>query len=150
MNPRHIAAGAMLALLPLMAGAAQQGQSAKSDPAPATQQTYQPKNLKVLSNSTSGAELHRVMQQYTREVGVPCEYCHAQNPQTGKTDFASDENPIKETARLMIKMTDDINRKYLTQLGDRRYSPPFSCGTCHQGLPEPPAFESKAKQEPSK
>jgi hypothetical protein len=61
-------------------------------------------------------------------------------------DFASNENPVKETARLMIRMTNDINTKCLAQFGDRRYSPPFNCGTCHQGQPEPSEFVPKPKQ----
>ena len=140
MNYRYLGAVAIVSVaLVGPASTAQQEQAAKS----AT--VHHPRtNLKVLPKDISGQELHARMQQYVTEVGVPCEYCHAENPQTGKPDFASDENSIKETARFMIKMTDDINTKYLAQLGDRRYSPPFTCGSCHQGQPEPPAFVPKA------
>jgi hypothetical protein len=140
MNYRYLGAVAIVGvILVAAASTAQQEQTAKS----ATVH-HPPTNLKVLPKDISGQELHARMQQYVTEVGVPCEYCHAENPQTGKPDFASDENSIKETARFMIKMTDDINTKYLAQLGDRRYSPPFACGSCHQGQPEPPAFVPKA------
>ncbi|QMV19752.1 c-type cytochrome [Granulicella sp. 5B5] len=122
------------------ASTAQQEPPAKST----TAVHHAPTNLKVLPKDISSEELHARMRQYVSEVGVPCGYCHAENPQTGKLDFASDDNPVKETARFMIKMTDDINTKYLAQLGDRRYSPAFTCGSCHQGQPEPPTFVPKA------
>jgi len=44
----------------------------------------------------------------------------------------------------MISMLTDINDKYLAQLGgDRRYAVPVTCGSCHQGQSNPPAFEGK-------
>jgi hypothetical protein len=61
---------------------------------------------------------------------------------TRKFDFASDENPDKNTARLMITMLKDINEKYLPQLGgDRRYATAVTCGSCHQGQSSPPTFD---------
>jgi hypothetical protein len=63
--------------------------------------------------------------------------------ETKQIDYASDENPVKQTARFMISMTGDINNKYLAQLGDRRYASPITCGNCHRGLAEPPDFEPK-------
>ncbi|WP_263378186.1 c-type cytochrome [Granulicella paludicola] len=103
-----------------------------------------PHNLKVLPKDISAPELNRLMQQYQRSLGVPCGYCHAE-AEGGKIDFASDENPMKELARSMMVMTRDINEKYLTQIGDRRYADPITCGNCHLGTPHPPAFEGKAK-----
>jgi hypothetical protein len=105
-----------------------------------------PSNLKVLPKEISGDDIDKLMHQYQQYLGVPCGYCHAENERTKQIDFASDENPVKETARFMISMTNDINNKYLAQLGDRRYSEPFTCGNCHQGMVQPPAFEQKAQQ----
>jgi Photosynthetic reaction centre cytochrome C subunit len=102
-----------------------------------------PTNLKVLPADISPEELNRVMHSYERGLGVPCAYCHEENPQTRQIDFASDENPIKQTARFMISMTNDLNTKYLGQLGDRRYAEPLTCGNCHQGQVSPPVFSSK-------
>ncbi len=91
----------------------------------------------------SGDEVDKLMHRYKQELGAPCGYCHVENAETKQIDFASDENPIKQTARMMIGMTGDINAKYLAQLGDRRYAEPLTCGNCHQGQIDPPMFEAK-------
>jgi hypothetical protein len=77
------------------------------------------------------------MKQYKSELGVECSYCHVKDQSTDVVDYASEENPLKEKARLMIGMTEEINRKFLSQLGDRRYAEPFSCGGCHRGSAKP-------------
>jgi hypothetical protein len=115
-----------------------------SDPVPSQGVPHtKPTNLKVLPKDISGDDLDRLMHRYQQELGAPCGYCHEQNAETKHIDFASDENPVKETARFMITMTSDINNKYLAQLGDRRYSEPISCGNCHRGQIDPPSFEPK-------
>jgi hypothetical protein len=103
-----------------------------------------PRNLKVLPISTSAADVIQLMVRYGQELGVQCVFCHAENPQTQQVDFASDEDPRKQTARIMIGMLSDINIKYLAQVGDRRYAVPISCGNCHQGQTYPPAFQPKS------
>jgi hypothetical protein len=83
------------------------------------------------------------MHQYESDLGVECEFCHARNPETKRNDFPSDANPVKEKARMMIRMTDDINAKYLAQLPDRKSTDPITCGTCHRGMSRPEAFVPK-------
>jgi hypothetical protein len=102
-----------------------------------------PRNLKVLPKSMSDAGILQLMVRYGQELGVQCGFCHAENSQTQQVDFASDENPRKQTARIMIGMLSDINNKYLAQVGDRRYAVPISCGNCHQGQTYPPPFQAK-------
>lgn len=103
-----------------------------------------PVNLKVLPADVPNAELGRLMKGFEKDLGVTCNHCHVEDPATRKFDYASDENPAKAQARLMITMLKDINDKYLTQLGgDRRYAVPVTCGSCHQGQSSPPAFESR-------
>jgi photosynthetic reaction center cytochrome c subunit len=80
-----------------------------------------PKNLKVLP----AENLQQTMQAFRAGLGVMCSYCHVQG------DFASDENPKKETARMMIHMAMDINAKFAD--GKRH----VSCYTCHRGETEP-------------
>lgn len=99
--------------------------------------------LKVLSNDLSEKELRAIMRTYVRETGFTCEGCHAKYPNSEKLNYASDENPIKEEARLMIRMTNEIQKKYMQELGSGPNAPKVSCGTCHRGLPEPEAFEAK-------
>ena len=92
-----------------------------------------PTNLKVLKTK-SGAEVRQIMRTFTTGLGVQCMYCHLQG------NFASDENPKKETARHMIQMTAVINR----QFPDGKMH--VSCFTCHRGESEPKtAPEPKAQ-----
>ncbi len=100
-----------------------------------------PRNLKVLPRDISAAALKNLMERYREALGVSCSYCHAEDERTGRLDYASDEKPAKATARLMITMLNDINGKYLAQLGDPRYAVNASCGSCHQGESDPPVFE---------
>jgi len=101
-----------------------------------------PTNLRVLPESTSRAGVRSLMKQYERALGVSCSYCHVEDRDSGVIDYASDENPRKHTARLMISMLNDINDKHLAQLGsDRRYAQPVTCGSCHQGRATPQVFE---------
>lgn len=94
-------------------------------------------HLKVLSPELSRDEVRQIMEQYKAELGVGCSYCHAKDLDTDDVDYASEENPMKAKARLMIEMTDEINRRFLSQLGDDRYAEPFGCGGCHRGRAKP-------------
>jgi hypothetical protein len=121
--------------------------------APATQAPRPPRgprpkptNIKALPANITGDDLIKLMHQYEGDLGVECEFCHARNPETKRNNFPSDANPVKETARAMIRMTDDLNTKFLAQLSDRKSTDPITCGTCHRGMSHPEAFVPK-KQE---
>ncbi len=106
---------------------------------------YKPKNLKVLPENT---DLRKVMRQYAGDLGVECEFCHTgPDPVTKRPDRASDANPRKDKARYMIRMTDDLNNKYLAQLPDRDQDDPISCGTCHRGEKHPSVFFAPQRPE---
>ena len=101
-----------------------------------------PTNLLVLPAHSSRASVRSLMKQYERELGVTCGYCHVEDRDSGVIDYASDDNPRKHTARIMIAMLNDINEKHLARLGgDRRYAQPVSCASCHQGRANPPVFD---------
>jgi hypothetical protein len=87
------------------------------------------------------------MHQYEGDLGVECEYCHARNAATRRNDFPSDANPVKEKARLMIKMTDDLNAKFLAQLSDHKSTDSVTCGTCHRGMAHPEPFVPKPHEQ---
>ena len=53
-----------------------------------------------------------MVDQFQDELGVSCNFCHSENKETHKPDYASDEKPEKQIARLMMQMTNGINRKY--------------------------------------
>jgi len=98
-----------------------------------------PTNLKVLPKDTTGPQVIAIMRGFEGDLGVECTYCHAKDPATGHPNFASDANPMKDTARVMMRMTSAINKEYLTQLADKP-DMPVTCGTCHRGMSQPPAF----------
>jgi Photosynthetic reaction centre cytochrome C subunit len=94
-----------------------------------------PKNLKVLKLQ-EGQPIMPIMQGFARGLGVRCDYCHVAGQ---PPDFASDDNPKKATARMMITMVQDINGKF----PDSKEH--VTCYTCHRGAampltaPPPPA-----------
>ena len=91
-----------------------------------------PKNLKILTGE-SGDQLRTTMRAFAGALGVQCGFCHVQG------DFASDDNPKKETARMMLTMAREINMKFPD--GKRH----VSCYTCHRGA-EMPLTEPPEKQ----
>jgi hypothetical protein len=99
-----------------------------------------PSNLKVLPKDTTGPQVIAIMRNFEGELGVGCGYCHAKDPATGHPNFASDANPMKDRARVMIRMTHVINTEYLTQLTDPKPGNPVTCGTCHRGMAKPSVF----------
>lgn len=134
----------------LLSASAQTATAPVSAPAaPSTQNTAPAfKNLKVLPDNISRDDLRKLMRQFTGDLGVECEFCHAAaDPVTRREDRASDANPAKETARYMIQMTDDLNTRYLEQMPDRRYADPITCGTCHRGEKHPSVFVAPPRQQ---
>jgi hypothetical protein len=99
-----------------------------------------PVNLKVLPKDISEQQLTRIMDQDCSDgLGVTCEYCHVEVKGAVKQDYASDAKPEKDTARSMMRMTLELNRKYFgrTQpaIGDSTML--ITCYTCHHGYPVP-------------
>jgi Photosynthetic reaction centre cytochrome C subunit len=107
-----------------------------------------PTNLKVLPKDTTGDQVIEIMHGYTGALGVECEFCHARNPETKRNNFPSDANPVKDRARVMIKMTQTINAEYLSQLNNPKPENPVTCGTCHRGSSHPTVFVPKEEQRP--
>ena len=104
-------------------------------PAPA------PTNLQVLPKTMTGEQVHEVMHKFEADLGVECSFCHAKGVAGARPDFASDANPMKDRARIMIRMSMDINNPYLAMLTDPAPTTKVGCGTCHRGNSKPPAFE---------
>lgn len=93
--------------------------------------TSKPKNIKVMLRADDVAEVVVAMRIFNTSLGVDCLHCHVQG------DFASDENPKKETARTMLLLVREINAK----LGERK----VSCYTCHRGSSKPATAPSETK-----
>ena len=98
------------------------------------------RNLKVLPRHISSKDLNRIMiDDFEDDLGVSCNFCHAENKATHKPDYASDEKPEKEIARSMMRMTLKLNKEYFRirrpVIGDRALA--VTCNTCHNGQPHP-------------
>ncbi len=132
----------LLPILFLAAATAALAQAPATPPggAPARRPMPPPSNLKVLPKDMTSQQVVAIMRDWEKELGVECEYCHAKDPATGRNNFASDANPIKDRARVMMKMTHTINAEYLTQLTDPKPEHEVNCGTCHRGMAKPAVF----------
>ena len=94
------------------------------------------KNLKVLPKDISHEDLDKVMHGFNKALGVRCNFCHApQKDDPKRMDFASDAKPEKERARMMMRMTSKINKKYFHVKGVSNPAAilAVSCATCHNG-----------------
>ena len=133
----------LVSLIVVAAGAAAANGLQSTDPPPPQPQPHAT-NLKVLPKSTSIGDVYKLMAGMQSDLGVQCSFCHEEDPDSKRIDYASDENPRKEAARFMMRMTIDINEKYLGKLGDRQYANPITCGNCHLGQMHPPAYDPAA------
>jgi hypothetical protein len=102
-----------------------------------------PTNLKVLPKDMTGEQVHELMEKWEGSLGAKCSTCHAADPKNigpngrPRLNFADDSKEEKQTARLMYKMTEDINVNYVSKVPSSDM--PVTCGTCHRGHlgPEP-------------
>jgi len=95
-----------------------------------------PSNLKILPKDISADELHHVMREYSRALGVKCGFCHERKEGEKHADFASDAKHEKLIARDMMLMVNDINDKYLALSGKGHFKK-ITCVTCHMGRKVP-------------
>lgn len=98
------------------------------------------KNLQVLPADISEKDLKSIMVDHFQDgLGVGCAYCHVQEKNSMHLDYASDEKPEKEIARVMMRMTLQVNKDYFgvekPLIGSDAMT--ISCFSCHRGLPHP-------------
>jgi cytochrome c553 len=102
-----------------------------------------PTNLQVLPKNLTGDQVHEIMETWEAYLGVHCSTCHAADPKNigpngrPRLNYADDSKQEKASARLMFKMTEDINVNYVSKIPSSEV--PVTCGTCHRGHfgPEP-------------
>lgn len=97
------------------------------------------KNLKILPKNISDETLDKVMNEFSKALGVDCKFCHVQIDST-HWDMASDQKPEKSVARKMIKMSNKINKEFFkakTKYGEENAVLEIRCVTCHHGEPHP-------------
>lgn len=107
----------------------------------------EPKNLQVLPKDLTGERVHQIMEKWSKALGTHCDTCHSPDPNAPleaghrpRLNFALDKKPEKNTARLMMKMVEDINGNYIGKIDNAGID--VSCGTCHRGHLSPPIFVS--------
>jgi hypothetical protein len=112
-----------------------------------------PANLKALPRELTGKQVHDIMESWSRDLGVRCVACHANLPD-GKSSgnppalaFADDSKPMKDIARLMYTMTEQINGKFIAKVEGSGM--PVTCGTCHRGNISPDGFVPTLEQAKS-
>jgi len=111
-------------------------------------------NLQVLPDSISHDALIGIMRGFTAALGVRCTHCHAMGAE-GHPDFPSDDNPHKDVARGMMRMTWQINREVLPAIDGLHHEggQMVTCYTCHRGATEPetlpPSREGGERQAPT-
>jgi hypothetical protein len=103
-------------------------------------------NVKVFPKSTPVMQVVGTMRNFAGALGVRCQFCHVgQEGQPLSTfDFAKDEKRTKLTARQMMRMVEEINRRIDTLPHD--HSQPHdslrvTCNTCHRGVSRPVPLE---------
>jgi len=94
------------------------------------------RNLQILPKDISDQKLDSIMESYNNALGIGCGFCHSPAKNIADSlDFASDENPMKEDARKMMRMTIDINKNnfYFDKSIRPEYLNVVHCKTCHRG-----------------
>ena len=102
-------------------------------------------NLQVLPEDFPAQRLSAVMRGFTRALGVRCSYCHVgeEDQPLSSYDFASDDNPMKDTARTMYRMLGVINDTLATIDPSGPNAVNMWCHTCHRGRPRPTTLDEE-------
>lgn len=97
------------------------------------------KNLKILPKKITKPQLDSVMRNFTRSLGVRCDYCHVKVEGQRELNFASDDEEMKGVARSMMKMQNKINKKYfkIKHVDEMSAKLEVTCYACHHGQTHP-------------
>lgn len=113
-------------------------------PAPSfAQNTFPPasfKNLQVLPKDSPARVVVGTMKGFANNLGVRCQFCHVgkEGLPLEEFDFVSDEIPQKKTARIMMRLTDDINKQLDAAVPRAAgVEARVTCITCHRGKSTP-------------
>jgi len=148
-SPSFTAVAAALVAAAFALTASAQAPQAAPGSAPRPPRIYPaPTNLKVLPKTLTGQQVHDIMETWEGSLGVRCDNCHAADPKNlgpngkARLNFADDSKEDKEKARLMVRMTEDINKNYISMVADEKNASDakVTCGTCHRGHKEPEKF----------
>lgn len=97
-------------------------------------QFREPQNAQVLTDMTTAEIWSFMQQQVSGALGVGCQYCHnVQADANGNYQFNLDDFPQKVAARNMLRLVNDLNGKFITNLPYWRLNY-VTCSTCHSGI----------------
>ena len=97
-------------------------------------------NLEVLPKDSSPNVVVTAMKNFARGLGVRCQFCHVgeEGMPLETFDFVSDTKPEKQTARMMMRIVNEINAQLTKAMPDaaaKGYQ--VTCYTCHKGAQHP-------------
>lgn len=102
------------------------------------------KNVQTLKGVPAGRFLD-AMEGFSHALGTNCKKCH------DTENFASDDKKEKKVAREMVRMTQDINEKYIKPMPELDKDSHVGCFTCHHGQSNPNARpKGTTEKEPEK
>ena len=139
-----LSAGAVAVLAAVIAASTTAQAPAGGAPPPPPRSFPAPTNLKVLPKTLTGAQVREIMEGWEASLGGNCATCHTADPKNlgpngrPRLNFADDTKQEKQIARMMFKMTEDINGNYVSMIKENS-GVVVTCGTCHRGhvTPEP-------------
>lgn len=96
-------------------------------------------NVQVIPKGTPVMQVVGQMRNITGALGVRCPFCHVgqEGQPLSEFNFASDEKPAKVTARQMMRMVEEINRRLDTIPSHSMPHVEVTCRTCHRGVERP-------------
>jgi hypothetical protein len=107
------------------------------------QNTFPPasfKNLQVLPPDSPASRVIGTMKGFANNLGVRCQFCHVgkEGLPLEQFDFVSDEIAQKKTARIMMRLTEDINKQLDAAVPRATGAEArVTCITCHRGKSTP-------------
>ena len=93
-------------------------------------------NTLVIPHNTPVPQVLAMMRGFAGALGVRCDYSHVD--EGGRTNFPLDDKRTKRTARLMMRMVQQVNDSTLSRIPERPTpNVAVTCMTCHRGVARP-------------
>jgi photosynthetic reaction center cytochrome c subunit len=107
-------------------------------------------NVKVIPTNTPVMQVVGMMRNFAGALGVRCQFCHVgqEGMPLAQFDFAKDEKRTKLTARQMMRMVQEINRRLdtLPEHAQMTSHVEVTCASCHRGVSRPMPLEQLVQE----